>query len=151
MSALEVAIRSGDGASNVAAVDNTGALKVAGTVTAGAPAASSFSNNLGVVSGNAKAAAGVLKSVKGTNLNAALRWLHLFNSAAGPNPGDTPIDRIPLAPAAGSTPSLAVLGVDYFTDGGQTFSVGISWGVSTTKATYTAATAADHDVCLGYT
>jgi hypothetical protein len=136
----------------VAGVDPvTKGLKVAGTITAGPPAPASFSANLAAVSGNAKATPGNLCSLSAANLNAALRYIQVFNKTVAPVLNDVPVFEWPLAPAAGTTPSVVVLGADLFTAGGMAFSTGISWGVSTTKGTYTAATAADHDVLIGYT
>jgi hypothetical protein len=136
----------------VAGVDvATQGLKIAGTITAGPPVPGTFSNNLAAVSGNAKATAGNLKSICAVNRNAALRYLQVFNLAAGPVNPNVPVFQWPLAPQGSTVPGMLIVGTDFFTDGGMAFATGIAWGISTTNGTYTAATAADHDVSLGYT
>lgn len=106
---------------------------------AGYPA-STYYTALAAVSGVAKASAGNLKSLKAANRNAAARYIQIFNSAAGPTGGATPLDQT-LVPAG----ATVVLGTDFFTDAGVALGTGIAWGFSTTSGTYTAATAADHD------
>ena len=59
---------------------------------------------------------------------AAPRYIQVFNKAAAPAPGDTPIHRFYVGPGASFS-----LWVD-----GEPFGTGISWGVSTTRDTFTA-------------
>jgi hypothetical protein len=43
-----------------------------------------------------------------------------------------------------------IVGNDFFTNAGINFSTGITWGVSTTFLTYTAATAAENVTAVNY-
>lgn len=94
--------------------------------------------------GTAKAAAGNLVSITATNRNAAIRYLQLFNSTSSTA---TVLYQWPIAASAGSP---LILGTETFTDLGWPFSVGITWGVSTTAGSYVAATASETDVAGSY-
>lgn len=67
-------------------------------------------------------------------------WAMVLNSASAIGNGATPTYAF-LLPAGG----MIVLGEDFFSPAGMYFSLGLAWGISTTNATYTAATAANHD------
>lgn len=104
------------------------------------PFGASYSANAGV----GKPSAGNLFSVMGTNINAAVRYLQLFNKATTPVNTDVPVVgcSFPLAPDNG----LVILGEDFFSTLGEYFTIGIAWAFSTTKDTLTLATAGDHAV-----
>jgi hypothetical protein len=78
------------------------------------------------------------------NHNAGVAYLQLFNLATHPTPGAVP-DYLWLVPGKGNL----ILSSDYLAGGlggygvGLWFGSGISWGLSITFASYTAATAAD--------
>jgi len=103
--------------------------------------------NLGVdASGSIKASPGVVSSLYCQNLNAAVRYVQLFDSSSAPIGGATP--RFEWGVPAGG--GEIIVGDDFFQVDGLGFNAGIAWGVSTTKGTFTAATAADHDVIVTF-
>lgn len=93
-----------------------------------------------------------LTSLDASNKNAAERYIQIFDKATAPIAGDVPIAAYPIPPLANSASGR------FFRDYGQGFDVGglllkngLAWGVSTTAATYTAATATDHTVVATWT
>lgn len=94
---------------------------------------------------SAKATAGNLMSIYASNENAAVRYLQLHNKASAPTSSDVPVVSLPIAAGTANNPGTIKLGRDIFGEGGKYFSTGISIGISTTKATFTAATATEHD------
>lgn len=74
------------------------------------------------------------------NRNAAKRYLQLFDQREALVGGEAPTLSIPIGPTSAVLVGSDILGVD-----GTLFSKGVVFGWSTTPATYTAATAADHD------
>lgn len=91
-----------------------------------------------------KASAGNVFSIAASNANAALRFFQIFNRSTALAGGETPIYSIPLPAGSATAPSVLVFDNTFFTEAGHNFATGITWGFSTTVATYTAATAADH-------
>ena len=87
-----------------------------------------------------KATAGNITSIYASNANAAVRYLQLFNKASAPTGGDVPVHSWPITVSGGSI----LVGTDFFGTNGGYASSGIAIGISTTSATFTAATAADH-------
>lgn len=96
------------------------------------------------VSASAKATPGRVFSLYGFNANAAVRYLQLFDKASAPASGDVPIGEWALAASGGDR----IVGMEAFTVEGITLAKGVAWGISTTRGSYTAATAADHDVSV---
>ena len=97
-------------------------------------------NAIGTTAGaNIKNATGVIYSLSCINLNAASRYVLLFNKATAPAANDVPVESFVVYPSGGQL----LLGQDYFSLNGLDLSSGISWGISTTPTLYTAATAAD--------
>jgi hypothetical protein len=94
--------------------------------------------------GNLKATAGNVFSVVVTNANAAVRYLQLHNKASTPVNPDVPVLSIPIPAGTAAVPSILTLGAETFSMSGVNLATGVSWGISTTLATYTAATNADH-------
>lgn len=88
-----------------------------------------------------KGSAGAIYSVHASNSNAAIRYLHIFSKASAPALNDVPAHSFPI-PAGGSI----LIGTDFFGPNGGYGSLGVAVGVSTTNATFTVATAADHNV-----
>lgn len=91
------------------------------------------------VSASVKASAGRLFSVHAriSHATAAGAWLMLFDKASAPAGGDTPIWRC-WVQVNTATNISAEAGRDFFGPQGLAFAAGLSWGVSTTAATYTA-------------
>lgn len=77
-----------------------------------------------------------------TNNNASVRYLQFFDSTGA----TTTISAEHVIPAGGE----CVLSEGDFTLDGLQFFSGITWGVSTTSGSYTAATATDHKVFALY-
>lgn len=97
-------------------------------------------NTSGVVDCNS------LLAVVVTNINASLRYLQIFNSATQPIAGSVPQWSIPIPGGSASSPGSVSLGQEFLGDKGTSFATGIAWGISTTAAYFTAATASDHIV-----
>jgi hypothetical protein len=93
---------------------------------------------------NVKASAAQLFSLSCTNLNTSVRYFQVFNSTASPS--GTPLLSFPVYGGGG----LLILDQMYFGLNGRALSTGLSWGISTAAATYTAATAADTIVEISY-
>lgn len=94
---------------------------------------------------NVKATPGSVFSLTCYNANAADRYLQLHNTATTPSGGAAPA-LVFLVPAGGQI----VIGSDYFTDVGMGFTTGIAFAFSTTRNTYTAATAAEQTTFIRY-
>lgn len=101
--------------------------------------------SIGVVVGVVRAGSTRCFSFCGDNANAADRYLQLHNLAAVPTGGEAPAEAF-RAP----TGSTIIVGTDYFTEPGKNFPLGLMFAWSTTRDTYTAATAADHCLRLEY-
>lgn len=108
------------------------------------PEPSTFQSVGAATTANVKATSGSLLSIAATNRNAGIRYLQLFNSTSSTA---TVLYQWPIAASAAST---LILGTDFFTQMGWTFSTGITWGVSTTAGSYVAATAGETDVSGTY-
>lgn len=81
------------------------------------------------------------------NKNASERFLWLKNKATTiANPDTVTADADIVIPLPASTNELITFGEDFFGTGGINFPLGLTIGVSTDKATFTAATAADHAI-----
>ena len=101
------------------------------TITSGVPAAAS------VV---LKASAGRLCMVQALNSNAAVRFLQIHNLAAVLSGAEVPVISVPM-PLTNGTPMALI---DFRAIGGARFGTGIVVAFSTTRDTYTAATAGDN-------
>lgn len=99
---------------------------------------------------NAKAAAGKLLALHATNANAALRYLQVHNLATAPAAGAVPLYSFPIAAGSATVPGSVEKSESFFGLGGVSLGTGISIAVSTTLATYTAATGTDHVVHAHY-
>lgn len=94
---------------------------------------------------NVKASAGNVFSVSAYNTNAAARFIQLHNTATVPAGAAVPLVSH-LVPAG----TEVILGEDFFSAAGLNFTTGIAFAMSTTLATYTAATAGEGFVELHY-
>lgn len=102
--------------------------------------------NLGAnVTLNIKAASAHLYSVYAETTNASKRYLQFFNTTTTPAGGAVPVLSF-LIPAGSSCD----YGTSHFGTGGQYFSTGLAYAVSTTPLTYTAATASEQVVKAKY-
>jgi hypothetical protein len=97
-----------------------------------------------------KASAGHLCSVVVTNINAAIRYLQVHNKATAPTLGDVPIMSIPISAGSATVAERLVIGEEFFGKGGMPLASGIAVGVSTTNATFTAATITDHNYSVSW-
>lgn len=126
-------------------VDSLGRLHVTHSATP-----SVFNATLTDVDIAVKASAGVLYSIHVTNINAAVRYLQIFNQTTAPAGGNTPFISIPIPAGSSTAPSAVSLGRDFFGLGGIAHATGIAVGISTTSATFTAATTTDHTIAGTY-
>jgi hypothetical protein len=93
----------------------------------------------------AKGSAGNLFSIYATNINATVRYLQIHNKATAPANPNVPILSLPIPAGTSTAPSSIKLGREFFGEGGLYLSTGVAIGISTTEATFTAATITDHD------
>lgn len=130
----------------VAEDNSNGVFAVAIKPIAGSTYAPSLFKDLGSnATANVKNSAGNVLSVLCQNLNAAIRYLQLHNTATTPSASAVPVISIPV-PASSTT----VIGTDFFNSSGINFSNGIAFAFSTTSGTYTAGTAADQMTQITY-
>lgn len=87
---------------------------------------------------NVKATPGNVFSLYCVNLNAAIRYFQLHNTATTPSASAVPLMTFAI-PASGAI----TFGTDFFSQMGMNFSTGIAFAFSTTQGTYTAGTAGD--------
>lgn len=93
-----------------------------------------------------KPSAGNLLSIYASNINAAVRYLQVHNKASAPAATNVPVLSLPIPAGSATVPGSIKLGREMFGEGGKYLSTGVAIGISTTEATYTAATATDHDI-----
>lgn len=93
-----------------------------------------------------KASAGKTFGFLATNINGSVRYFHIFDKITAIQAGDVPAYSIPLPAGSAAQPTIVVISQDFFGPDGKYFNTGVAWGVSTTNATFTAATASDHNV-----
>jgi hypothetical protein len=115
-------------------------------VAAGTYSPSRFQNLGANATLNVKASAGVVSSIKCRNTTAAPRYFQLHNTATTPSAAAVPYWHC-LVPAG----TEVIVGEDHFSEMGLAFSTGIAFAISTTSATYTAATATDQESYVLYT
>lgn len=85
------------------------------------------------------------------NGDASPRYFQVFDSTTAPTSGAVPAGQWMLPPVSGSTPGEVMAGTDVLTGSGWAVTNGIAWGISTTRGSYTAATASEHDVTVTVT
>jgi len=135
-----------------AAEDNTNAVIATAKkpVASATYSASPFGTFLTSVAIAVKGSAGNLMSVYVSNINAAVRYLQIHNKATAPANPDVPIWSFPIPAGSATVPGTLELGEDFFGSCGKNLATGIAVGISTTAATYTAATTTDHCVNGSY-
>jgi hypothetical protein len=100
-----------------------------------------------VITHTSKAAAGQLYSVYATNVNAAVRYLQIYD--VNGSPSGTPIFSFPIPAGTAASPASVIID-NPFGPNGYYFANGITWAISTTNGTYTAGTPSDHNLNLVY-
>lgn len=103
-----------------------------------------IANPITVGSAVVKASAGQIGSLYCRNTTASNRWIQLFNATSAP-PSGVPILSFLVPPGSAILIERTFLG-----DDGTNFATGITWGLSTTETTFTAATATDGLVVIMY-
>lgn len=110
--------------------------------------APSLSTSFGTATtANAKATPGILKGFSVSSINAAIRYFQIFNSTGSTA---TVLLSFPISAGSATVANSINIGEDVLGANGLYLSTGITWGISTTKDSYVAATAADHNVNLVY-
>jgi len=102
-----------------------------------------------VAAQNVKGSDASIYSIMATNTNAALRWLQIFNTTTAPSASDPKFKQWPIPAGTANAPGTLILDKNYFATLLKC-STGLTFGFSTTKDTYTAATAADHFIDINY-
>lgn len=90
-----------------------------------------------------KQSPGYLIGVLTSSVNAGIRFLQIFNKASEPVAGDVPVMSIPIPGGTAGIPGMLYADV-ILGESGLYLPTGIALGISTTAATFTIATAADH-------
>jgi hypothetical protein len=117
---------------------------------AGSTYSPSRSTSFGTVTtATPKAQAGAVVSSYASNANAAVRYFQLHNVASALSGGETPLTSIPIPAGTANNPGTLILTSEFYAPS-SFHSTGVTWAISTTNATYTAATASDHNVIVRY-
>lgn len=133
------------GTAVVTDADGTLQQYLRGLVKLASDAPSSFKNLGANATLNVKASAGKVLSLSCYNVNAAARFLQLHNTATTPAGSAVPIFSF-LVPPLGQI----VIGTDFFSNAGCSFSTGIAFGFSTARDIYTAGSAGDQSTWIQY-
>lgn len=96
----------------------------------------------------AKSSAGRVLNIVATNANAAVRYLQLFNRATTLSGGETALVWFLMPAGTAAAPAVIERGSEFWGKYGKLFDTGITWGVSTTATTFTAATAGEHTTTI---
>lgn len=99
---------------------------------------------------NVKAGGGRIYGARATNVNAAVRYLCFVDKVTAPVNGDAVAFWILLPAGTAAIPSITDIGSAILGTQGIQLPTGVSWAVSTTPTTVTAATAAEHTVSFRY-
>lgn len=91
-----------------------------------------------------KATPGNILSLTCSNINAAVRYLQVFNKATAPAGSDVPVLSFVIPAGTSTAPAVREIGREFFGANGYHLSTGIAVGVSTAAASFTAATTTDH-------
>jgi hypothetical protein len=94
---------------------------------------------------NLKASAGRIYSLTCSNSGTTTAWFQLFDKATAPDLDDVPIrSSLPIYANDG----FLVIGQDVVGGSGIPFNIGVTWGISTTRKTYTPATAGNFNLTM---
>jgi hypothetical protein len=121
--------------------------KPVASATYSALASTSFGTSTAI---SAKATPGNVKSITCSNTNAAVRFMQVHNKASAPASTEVPIFSFSIPAGTATAPGIREIGAEFLGDGGYFLSTGVAFGISTAAATYTAATAADHQFNATY-
>lgn len=102
-----------------------------------------------VIAKSVKGSAGNVYAICVENRNAVVRYFQLHNKATIPLSTEVPILSIPIPAGTTNNPGMLILDSAWFAPS-ERFATGIGWAISTTLATYTAATANEHSVSMRY-
>lgn len=95
-----------------------------------------------------KTSAGTVYGAIVTSVSASLRWFQLHDKASAPAGADVPSLWFPLPAGSATQPAVLILDQEFFM-GGEPFTTGVSWAISTTIGTFTdSATANEHTVIV---
>jgi hypothetical protein len=120
--------------------------------TGGAGTAPTDYTSVGNVNGLIKSAAGAIYAIEAVNLNAATRYLQIYDQNIAPAgiPGPPTGTPLRIYPVYGNSGFL-LIDTSQFGPTGLELTTAISWAMSTTATTYTAATGTDTIVAIRYT
>lgn len=90
------------------------------------------------ISANVKNGAGQLFAISISSIDTNLVYFQIFNKASAPATNDVPIYSFPVGAATATSPSWVIMNESFFGLSGRQFTTGISWGISSVNATYTA-------------
>ena len=93
-----------------------------------------------------KAGSATLKAVQATNINAAIRYLQIFDKATAPVNTDVPVISVPIPAGSATNASIVEHNETFWGTAGYSFSLGLGVAISTAAASLTTATASDHHV-----
>lgn len=91
----------------------------------------------------------MLKSIRATNVNAAVRYLQVFNLAAAPTEDSSaPVLSIPIPAGSATAPAAVAVGANELGEAGLYLSAGLAWGISASVGVFNAdaVTASEHTV-----
>lgn len=97
--------------------------------------------------GNLKSTAGRVHAFTVENTVSSTRWIQFFNKNSSPATNDVPIRKYPVFPSGAAGNGFIAIGQEIL-GGGIVFTTGVSWGISSTSRTYTAATNTDCDLTI---
>lgn len=112
-------------------------------------AATAFKNAGANTALNVKNAPGSVYAIRVTNSNAAARYFQLHNTVTTPAGGATAQFYALIPGGTVAQPASLELDSTFFAPS-EYFSTGIAFAISTAEATYTAATAGDHETVIRY-
>ena len=89
-----------------------------------------------------------LKGIYATSSESVPTFMQFFDSATAPSTGATPVLCFEI-PASNGTSSGQIILDELFFYGGFDFTNGLAWGISSTKATFTAVTTPSDHIVIG--
>lgn len=103
-----------------------------------------------VTKASVKGGAGLVKLIRVTNTNAAVRYFQLHNKATAPAAAETALESFVVPAGTAAAPAVLQLGINELGDY-YDMNTGIGWAISTTDTTFTdSATANEHSVSVHY-
>jgi hypothetical protein len=103
-----------------------------------------------VTKASVKGGAGLVKFVRVTNANAAVRYFQLHNKATAPAAAENAFEPFLIPAGTAAIPAVVQLGLSELGDH-YNLDTGIGWAISTTETAFTdSATASEHSVAVHY-